>query len=184
MKILNLRYALLILTLTLSGTAFGMSETLEAILAGVDSVPNRSQLLMAIDNPVEELEAAASNESTPLYHRIRATSFLSTLNADGGRDALLRLCDQPNPEIRRHAVYGLLRSTPGNLTTLEWSKVNRMLQTDSADIQKDIVRGFRWSHDQRSAERLSALTLEAGPLKSLAIHVAKRRAVLMKAPVR
>lgn len=184
MQILTLRYALLILTLTLSGTALGMSPTLEAILAGVDSVPNRSQLLMVLDNAVDELEATASNESAPLYHRIRATSFLSTLNADGGRDALLRLCDQSNPEIRRHAVYGLLRSTPGELTAQEWGKVSGMLQTDSANIKKDIVRGFRWSHDPRSAERLSALSLEAGPLKSLAIHVAKRRAVLMKAPVR
>ena len=96
----------------------------------------------------------------------------------------MRLCDQSNPEIRRHAVYGLLRSTPGELTAQEWGKVSGMLQTDSENIKKDIVRGFRWSHDPRSAERLSALSLEAGPLKSLAIHVAKRRAVLMKAPVR
>ena len=184
MHSMKLKSTLLILSLTLSTSALGMSEELHSLLAGIDTVPTRSLLLENLDDAVAQLEAAASNDQAPLYHRIRATSFLSTLNADGGRESLLRLCDDTNPEIRRHAVYGLLRSTDGTLSLQEWTKITTMLQTDATAVQKDIVRGFRWSKDQRSLERLTTLTSQAGPLKSLAIHVLKRRNVLFKAPLR
>ena len=115
MKISTLRLPLALLTFFATSSAFAMSPMLERILAGIDTVPNHAELFMALDFPVAELESAAADDDAPLYHRIRATSFLSTLNAEGGRDALLRLCESNNSEIRRHAVYGFLRSTQGPL---------------------------------------------------------------------
>ena len=181
MKISTLQLPLALLTFFATSSAFAMTPMLERILAGIDTVPNHAELFMALDEPVAELESAASDNDAPLYHRIRATSFLSTLNAEGGRDALLRLCDSPNSEIRRHAVYGLLRSTKGPLHAAEWTKIDTMLTSDNEAIRKDIVRGFRWSQDPRSSERLTRVSTIDGPLKSLALHVLKRRAVLLKA---
>ena len=181
MKISTLRLPLALLTFFATSSAFAMTPMLERILAGIDTVPNHAELFMALDYPVAELESAAADDDAPLYHRIRATSFLSTLNAEGGRDALLRLCDSNNSEIRRHAVYGLLRSTQGPLRASEWMKVDAMLSSDTEAVRKDIVRGFRWSQDPRSSERLTRVSTIEGPLKSLALHVIKRRAVLLKA---
>ena len=184
MKTLTLQLSLTTLTLFASSTAFAVEPHMETLLNGIDSIPRPADLLMFLDEPVVELEQAASDQSVPLYYRLRATSFLSSLNEIGGREALRRLCDDADPEVRRHAVYGLLRSTPGTLSADEWTKVTSMLQNDAPEVRKDIVRGFRWSRDSRSAERLAALTVQAGPLKSLAVHVLKRRNVLMKAPLR
>ena len=181
MKISTLQLPLALLTFFATSSAFAMTPMLERILAGIDTVPTHADLFMALDEPVAELESAASDSDAPLYYRIRATSFLSTLNAEGGRDALLRLCDSPNNEIRRHAVYGLLRSTKGPLHAAEWTKIDTMLTSDNEAIRKDIVRGFRWSQDPRSSERLTRVSTIEGPLKSLALHVIKRRAVLLRA---
>lgn len=178
-----IRATTLFACLSIGSTALGMSQPLENILAGIDSVPTRSQLVEALGDASAQLESVAIDQDAPLYHRIRATSMLSTVNEDGGRAALLRLCSNSNVEIRRHAVYGLLRSTRGALTTNEWSKIQNMLQADDPMVQKDIIRGFRWSQDQRGVEALRQIGSEVGPLKSLAVHVLNRRAVLHKAPL-
>ena len=59
-------------------------------------------------------------------------------------------------------------------------KVDAMLSSDTEAVRKDIIRGFRWSQDPRSSERLTRVSTIEGPLKSLALHVIKRRAVLLK----
>ena len=176
----SIAISVLILGLSTPVAAQPMSETMENLLAGIDTIATGGQLIMLFDDPVEELEMVAESPANPLYHRVRATSFLSTLTKDGGREALFRLSQNEHPEIRRHAVYGFLRSTRGDLTNAEWVRVVTMLETDHVDVQKDIVRGFRWSQDNRAATKLETLTRVEGPLHSLAKRVLKRRAVLLR----
>ena len=180
MRLTTLFTVALTLGASTSTAAQPMSNTMEELLAGIDTIATGGQLIMLFDNPVEELESVAESVAAPLYHRIRATSFLSTLTKDGGREALMRLSQNEHPEIRRHAVYSFLRSTNGNLTQAEWDRVVIMLENDHVAIRQDIVRGFRWSRDARAATRLESLARVDGPLQSLAARVAKRRAVLMR----